>query len=170
MHPRNQARAQRGTQQRAPQKSLFGAESGIARAVRWFDGASIDYLGQTLQLKLDTDRKQPMREEGVLPGVLHLPLPPNATERQIQDAAESWLRNEAELLFSHMIAAEVKKSGLELPALSLSFSVRGSWTQVEAHMIRVNWRLIEQPLSVVDLTLRRAVAALSSYRTTADLF
>lgn len=149
----------------APQRNLFGMEPGLP-AARWFDGACVDYLGNTLQLQLDTQHRQAVREDAVL----HLPLPPDASVRQIQDAAESWLRHDAEQLFSILIRAEAERSDAAVPALSLSFSARGSWTQVEPGMVRVNWRLIEQPLSVIELTLRRAVAMVPGHQASADLF
>jgi len=160
--------------QQSPQKSLFGgaanANANAIVAARWRAGATIDYLGSPLQLKLDTDRRQAIREHDVL----HLPLPPDATERQIQDAAESWLRREAEVLFSRLIENEInsktERLACGMPTLTLSFSLRGSWTKVDNHVLRLNWRLIEQPLSVIELTLRRATALLPLEQATADLF
>jgi predicted metal-dependent hydrolase len=158
--------------QRSPQKNLFdnaGAQASVAlaaTAARWRDGALIDFLGKPLCLQLNTDRRQAMREDDLL----HLPLPPEATERQIQDAAESWLRREAKTLFSRLIANETQRLACGTPKFSLSFSLRGSWVQVDGQVLRLNWRLIEQPLSVIDLTLRRAVAMVPAEQASADLF
>lgn len=152
--------------QRAPQKTLFGAEPPAAPAARWHDGARIDYLGDSLRLQLETDWHQAMREHDLL----HLPLPPGATERQIQDAAESWLRREAERLFLRMITQETQRTGRDLPTMSLSFSSRSSWIQVEDRVLRLNWRLIGQPLPVIEQALRRAVALLPVRASAADLF
>ena len=126
--------------QRPPQKNLFDAQPAAPAMPRWHDGASIDYLGARLRLQLDTDRRQAMRHNDVL----HLPLPPDATPRQIQDAAESWLRREAEVLFSRMITNEIagKSSAHKMPKLSLSFALRGRWVQAEGRTLRLNWRLI----------------------------
>ena len=150
---------------RDPQRQLFDGEAG-ASVPRWHDGATIDYLGAALQLRLVTDSRQAHREDSLL----HLPLPPDATPRQIQDAAESWLRREAGTLFSSLVAREAQRLGRDMPALSLSFAARGSWTQVDARGLRCNWRLIEQPLSVVELVLARAAALLPHRSATADLF
>ncbi|CAG4884902.1 conserved protein of unknown function [Georgfuchsia toluolica] len=153
-------------QTRSPQRTLFDTDPGGVLASPWHEGAQLDYLGASLCLKLDTDRRQALREDDVL----HLPLPPEATERQIQDAAESWLRREAKHLFTHMIAQESQRIGSNTPALSLSFSLRCGWVQVEDRMLRINWRLIEQPLPIIELTLRRAVAMLPLQPAAADLF
>ena len=152
--------------QRAPQRTLFGAGPHVSPILHWRDSALIDYLGSSLRLQLDTDQHQAVRENDVL----HLPLPPGATERQIQDAAESWLRREAELLFVRTITHETQRTDRNMPTLSLSFSSRGSWIQVEDRVLRLNWRLIEQPLPVIEHALRRAVAMLPVKTTTVDLF
>lgn len=151
---------------RDPQRNLFDLEPCLPQAGHWRDGALIDHLGKPLRLRLNTDRRQAVRENDVL----HLPLPPEAGERQIQDAAESWLRREAKRLFTHMIAQEAQRSGRDMPTLALSFSLRGGWAQAERRSLRLNWRLIEQPLPVIELTLRRAVAALPAEESPADLF
>ena len=153
-------------QTRSPQRTLFDANPGVVQASRWCDNVQIDCLGSSLHLKLDTDRRQALREGDVL----HLPLPPEATERQIQDAAESWLRREAKRLFTHLIAQESLRTGRDMPALSLSFSLRGGWAQTEDRVLRINWRLIEQPLPVIELTLRRAMALLPVSAVAPDLF
>ncbi len=51
---------------------------------RWRDGAKLPYLGGEIVLSLSTDRRVAALEDGVL----HLPLPPEATARQVQDGAE----------------------------------------------------------------------------------
>lgn len=152
--------------QKPSQKNLFGLGREPMLLPRWHDGANIDYLGRPLQLKLDTDRRQAMRENNVL----HLPLPPDANARQIQDAAESWLRREAEVLFTRIVANETQLTRRGMPAISLSFSLRGSWVQAEHRLLRLNWRLIQQPLPAIELALRRAVAMLPATATTGDLF
>ena len=152
--------------QKPPQQTLFEVGPGVLPLRRWHDGALIDYVGNFLRLKLDTEHRQAAREADVL----HLPLPPHATERQIQDAAESWLRREAKTLFSCLVTRETQRRTLQVPVISLSFSLRGGWAQMDGRVLRLNWRLIEQPLSVIELTLRRALAQLRAEQTSADLF
>lgn len=102
--------------------------------------------------------------------VLHLPLPPDATPRQIQDAAEAWLRRDAHALFLRIIMNETTRIGRDVPKLSLSFSLRSGWAEAEPGLLRVNWRLVAQPLAVIEQTLRRAAAALPTEQTSGDLF
>lgn len=83
-----------------PQLDLrLDAASG-SKDAPWHEGGVIAYLGGTLKLVLDTAAREPVR----IDGELHLPLPPAATARQIHDAAESWLRDEALRLFSEKSA------------------------------------------------------------------
>ena len=153
---------------RDPQQSLFAAGKYAAPLSRWHDGATIDHLGESLRLKLDTDHRLPTRDGGVL----HLPLPPDATPRQIQDAASTWQRRGAEILFSQLIEAEVsaRRATHGTAAITLSFSRHGSWIRADGQVLRVNWRLIEQPLNVIALALRRTVAQMPATLATQDMF
>ena len=60
-------------------------------ALRWHEGASVLWLGQSLRLTFTKTHAQTCQENGVL----FLPLPQDASPRQIQDCAEAWLRSEA---------------------------------------------------------------------------
>ena len=140
---------------RSPQLSLrLEAEPQVA-ATRWHDGAELPFLGSRLLLRLATE-EQSVGAEGQ---VLHLPLPPGATPRQIQDAAEAWLRREA----AQFIAAALRRlcADGEVPHWRFSFAARGNWTQVLPDAsLRLNWRLIEQPLPVIEQSLSLALAKL----------
>lgn len=152
---------------RAPQQALrFGASNAAESADAWCDGTTLPYLGGAIAVHLVTDRKQ-----AVLDGTtLHLPLPPEASPRQIQDAAEAWLRREAQQL----LAASIDRLAAQLraapPRLALSFAARGHWVVPEAGCLRCNWRLIEQPAAVIDQVLSRALASLPSDTVSGDLF
>ena len=153
------------TKLREPQRTLFDSETEKPVS-RWHDGAAIDYLGQTLHLRLATDCRQTRLEDGLL----HLALPPDASPRQIQDAVESCLRREATSLFSAVIAREAQRLSRDMPTLALSFSARGSWIQLDERGLRCNWHLIEQPMSVIELALAKAAAQVPMRSTSADLF
>lgn len=110
----------------------------------WGAGSRIAYLGASLTLKLDTACRLPER----VGAELHLPLPPAASARQIRDAAESWLRDEATRLFA-------ARSGLRIV---LGFGKRGDWVRRDGDLLRCHWRLVEQPLDVIEQVLARAAA------------
>lgn len=134
--------------------------------VRWCDGASVTYLGDTLVLRLDTHVQESVR----LGHELHVPLPPEAKPRQVQDAAESWLRAGALRVISAEVARAAREQARAVPPVSLSFSARGSWAQIVDHGLRFHWRLIEQPQSVVTQVVTLAVASLPREAVTPDLF
>ncbi|HEX8986814.1 MAG TPA: YgjP-like metallopeptidase domain-containing protein [Rhodocyclaceae bacterium] len=134
---------------------------------RWRDGARLPYLGGEIVLSLDTDRRTAALEDGVL----HLPLPPEATARQVQDGAEAWLRKEAARLLAVCVAIEARRLGRSPPHCSLSFASRASWVQPDGRGgLRCNWRLIEQPIETIEQTVALAVAKLPAAEATPDLF
>lgn len=148
-----------------PQLALrLDAASG-SKDAPWRAGGTIAYLGGTLKLVLDTAAREPVR----IGAELHLPLPPAATTRQIHDAAESWLRDEALRVF----AATQQKSALagrHQVRIVLCFGKRGDWAKCEGEVLRCHWRLVEQPMHVVEQVLSQALAKVQSKWVSADLF
>lgn len=122
----------------------------------WHAGGAIAYRGGWLKLVLDTTCRLPERAGDEL----HLPLPPAATPRQIRDAAESWLRDEAQRLFSALIQKSVPAG--RQPRIVLAFGKRGDWARRdggEGELLRCHWRLVEQPDATIKQVLQRAQAA-----------
>ena len=102
---------------------------------------------------------------------LDLPLPPQATPRQIQDRAEAWLREEAKRQLQMVIEQKAAQAGRRVPRLTLSFAARGHWAEVQDdNALRCNWRLIEQPMAVIEQAIARAVATLPPEDMGFDLF
>jgi predicted metal-dependent hydrolase len=101
---------------------------------------------------------------------LHLPLPPAASPRQIRDAAESWLRDEAQRTFSAIVAQKSALTGRQAPTVGLTFGKRSDWVRVENETLRCHWRLIEQSLPVIEQVLGRALASLQPAPVCDDLF
>jgi hypothetical protein len=146
---------------RLPQLQLRLEAAAPAADAPWRAGGSVAYLGGTLTLALDTACPLPERigEE------LHLPLPPAATPQQIRDAAESWLRDEALRIFTQKSAL----AGRQL-RIVLGFGKRGDWVKREDDVLRCHWRLIEQPLAVIEQVIGNAAAAREASPACADLF
>jgi predicted metal-dependent hydrolase len=152
---------------RSPQLTLKLDSSEPDPASRWHDGAALTFLGGSLRLVLDTRHKEALREGDTL----DLPLPPQATPRQIQDRAEAWLREEAKRLLHHVIEQKSALAGRRAPRLALSFAARGHWAEVQnGDSLRCNWRLIEQPMPVIEQAIARAIAALPPEGGGFDLF
>lgn len=92
---------------RNPQLALRLDAAAPDADAQWRAGGVIAYLGGGLSLVLDTDCRAPERRGAEL----HLPLPPAATPRQIRDAAESWLRDEAQAYFERIVAEKSALAG-----------------------------------------------------------
>jgi predicted metal-dependent hydrolase len=140
---------------RSPQLALRLDAAAPDADAQWRAGAAIDYLGARLTLVLDTACRAPERVDRQL----HLPLPPAATPRQIRDAAESWLRDEALRIFDQLVAAKSALAGRCAPRIVLVFGKRGDWVRAEGDLLRCHWRLVEQPLAVIEQVLGQALAA-----------
>jgi predicted metal-dependent hydrolase len=152
---------------RSPQLKLKLDSSSPDPAARWHHGAALAFLGGTLRLVLGTRHKDTLREGDTL----DLPLPPQATPRQIQDRAEAWLRDEAKRQLQQIIEQKSALAGRRAPRLTLSFAARGNWVEAQdGNTLRCNWRLIEQPLAVIEQAIARAIAALPPEDRGFDLF
>ncbi|MDP2823927.1 MAG: hypothetical protein Q8O52_14780 [Sulfuritalea sp.] len=164
---------------RSPQLNLKLDSSLVDPAERWHDGAALAFLGGSLRLVLGTAHQDAVCEGNALA----LPLPPQATPRQIQDRAEAWLRAEAKRRLQQIIEQQWalagprsgspgrQSPGRRAPHLALSFAARGHWVEVQGSAaLRCNWRLIEQPLAVIEQSIARAIATLPPEDQGFDLF
>ncbi|HZV53469.1 MAG TPA: YgjP-like metallopeptidase domain-containing protein [Rhodocyclaceae bacterium] len=152
---------------RSPQLALRLDAEAPDTAARWRDGQGLPYLGGMVTLRLDTRGKEAVLEGGEL----HLPLPPEATPRQVQDAAESWLRARALRVVSAQAVMAARELGRPVPAMALSFATRAGWLQADGKGgLRCHWRLVEQSQDVIAQVVAQAVASLPRAEASLDLF
>ena len=152
---------------RDPQIALRLDGSEPDPAGRWHDGAALAYLGGSLRLVLGTPHHEALHTGDTL----ELPLPPEATPRQIQDRAEAWLREQAKRILEQVIAQKSALAGRRAPRLALSFAARGHWVEAQGgDVLRCNWRLIEQSLPVIEQAIARGIATLPAEDQGFDLF
>lgn len=162
------------TKTRDSQLSLKLDSGATEPTTRWQDGAMLAFLGGSLRLVLGSAHAEALREGTTL----NLPLPPQATPRQIQDRAEAWLREEATRRLQAVIEQKFLEgrtalalAGRRPPRLALSFAVRGHWVEVDGRdALRCNWRLIEQPMPVIEHAISHAIAGLPPENAGVDLF
>lgn len=150
---------------RDPQMALRldAAESGRA----WREGTELSCLGDRLYIALGSADAEARREGNAL----ILPLPPEATPRQVQDRAEAWLREEAVRVFQRLIEQKSAAAGRQPPRLALSFAARAHWVEAQGtDTLRCNWRLVEQPLPAIEQAIARGIAALPPAQGGFDLF
>ncbi len=91
---------------------------------------------------------------------LLLPLPPHADPQQIKDRVQGWLQNEAKRIFGERLAIYAQKLGVSYRAYALS-SAATRWGSCSSDgKIRLNWRLIHFPLSIIDYVVAHELAHL----------
>jgi predicted metal-dependent hydrolase len=126
--------------------------------VDWKDGAEVPYLGQPVRVTLGSP-------QGTLAfnadeAALQLPLPLQADPQQIKDRVQGWLQGEAKRLFGERLAIYAEKLGVNYRAYALS-SAATRWGSCSSDgKIRLNWRLIHFPLSIIDYVVAHELAHL----------
>ena len=129
--------------------------------VRWEDGGSLPYLGETITMRLATSTGRTAsvvldRDEGTLT----VSLPPDASSTQLKDRVQGWLQNEARALFRERLAIFEVRLSVRHRVLRLS-SARTRWGSCSADgRILLNWRLIHFPLSSIDYVVAHELAHL----------
>lgn len=147
----------------------------------WRNGMVLAYQGSSIVLCLDTT----FQTAQLFEGTLHLPLPPGANVRQIQDAVEAWLQQEARRVIAEALMRSTQQMSsrgwlsmaptapltLPIPAWSLSFSAQTDWVQHHPDgSLRFNWRLIEQSPDVIQQIVDKALMPFVASPVTADLW
>jgi len=126
--------------------------------VDWKDGAQVPYLGQPVRVKLGSP--QGTLAFSAQDSALQVPLPLQADPQQIKDRVQGWLQGEAKRLFGERLAIYAEKLGVNYRAYALS-SAATRWGSCSSDgKIRLNWRLIHFPLSIIDYVVAHELAHL----------
>ncbi|MFM0552597.1 SprT family zinc-dependent metalloprotease [Paraburkholderia sediminicola] len=126
--------------------------------VDWKDGAEVPYLGHPVRVKLGAP--QGTLAFSAEDAALQVPLPLQADPQQIKDRVQGWLQGEAKRLFGERLAIYAEKLGVNYRAYALS-SAATRWGSCSSDgKIRLNWRLIHFPLSIIDYVVAHELAHL----------
>ena len=126
--------------------------------VDWKNGAQVPYLGQPVRVMLGAP--QGTLAFDAQQAALALPLPLQADPQQIKDRVQGWLQGEAKRLFGERLAIYAEKLGVSYRAYALS-SAATRWGSCSSDgKIRLNWRLIHFPLSIIDYVVAHELAHL----------
>jgi len=126
----------------------------------WAEGASLDYLGQRLRLRLDPGHRFEGVGAAVVEEQLHVALPASASAEQIRQAVQAWLMRQAQTLFAQRLAHFAPQLGVRPARLSLS-SAGTRWGSASADgRIRLNWRLIHLSPELIDYVVVHELAHL----------
>jgi predicted metal-dependent hydrolase len=126
--------------------------------IDWKDGAQFPYLGKTISVSLGSAQRAIHFDAER--GVLSLALPAAADPQQIKDRVQGWLQTESKRIFGDRLAVYAQKLGVEFRAYGLS-SAATRWGSCSSDgKIRLNWRLIHFPLSIIDYVVAHELAHL----------
>lgn len=124
--------------------------------IEWCEGAEVPYLGKPVRVALGA--RHLVFDETTR--VLALPLPPHADAQQIKDRVLGWLQGEAKRLFGERLAVYAERLGVTFRSYALS-SAATRWGSCSSEgRIRLNWRLVHFPLSIVDYVVAHELAHL----------
>ena len=127
------------------------------RQIEWCEGASLDYLGAPLHLRLSPENGRSELDDQ---RQLLLALPHNAEPSQIRDAVQAWLMREAKNLFESRLNFYAPQMGVQWRRLSLS-NAGSRWGSARVDgAIRLNWRLIHLKPDSIDYVVVHELAHL----------
>jgi predicted metal-dependent hydrolase len=140
-----------------------------AARIEWAEGACVPYLGRTVRIGLNSAKVAApggavleVPEDAVSRAgpVLWLGLPPDAQAERIRDVVHSWWQRQARRVFEERCALYAPRLGVKVERLSLS-SAQTRWGSATADgSVRLNWRLIQFPLSTIDYVVVHELAHL----------
>ena len=132
----------------------WAARKSSLPTLHWAHGATLPLLGGSVSLHLS-----PEADGAFLDGeTLHLPLPLEASAEQIRDRVQGWMQSHAHTLFGERLTHYCERLGVQVGRWKLS-SARSRWGSCTADgTIRLNWRLLYFPLSVVDYVVAHEIA------------
>ena len=134
------------------------AEQRALPRIEWRDGAQIPFLGKPVTVALGSSHGA-LRFD-LEAAVLALALPAHADAQQIKDRVQGWLQTEAKRVFGERLDVYAQKLGVAFKGYALS-SAATRWGSCSSDgRIRLNWRLIHFPLSIVDYVVAHELAHL----------
>jgi hypothetical protein len=126
--------------------------------IEWREGERIPYLGKPVQIKLASTSAALAFDAQA--AALALALPAHAEAQQIKDRVQGWLQTEAKRVFGERLAYYAQKLGVAYKGYALS-SAATRWGSCSSDgRIRLNWRLIHFPLSIIDYVVAHELAHL----------
>lgn len=127
-------------------------------AFNWREGEMLPFLGSPIELVVEhgRPRARPILADGQLRVVLPDPCDTTALEARVMQ----WYRREALAFFQQRVAIYARQLGVSVSRLGLS-SARTRWGScTSGGSIRLNWRLIKAPPSVIDYVVAHELAHL----------
>jgi predicted metal-dependent hydrolase len=134
------------------------AEQRALPRIEWRDGAQFPYLGKPVRVALASPHGTLAFDANE--ASLALALPTHAEAQQIKDRVQGWLQSEAKRLFGERLDVYAQRLGVDFSGYALS-SAATRWGSCSSDgRIRLNWRLIHFPLSIIDYVVAHELAHL----------
>jgi len=141
---------------------------------RWQDGGELPYLGRRIVLRLGADRRQAaLSGDADAPqdgDALWLPLPPDADQARVRDAAQAWLQQRAGAWFGARLAHFLQLTGLKIRRWRLSSATTRWGSCTSDGNIMLNWRLIHFAPSIIDYVIAHELAHLREMNHSQDFW
>ena len=111
-------------------------------------GESVLYLGRHYRLKVHPDESGDAKLRG---GWLHVPTPTGPRQAaRVREAVISWLQRHASRKLPERVAAWRSRAGVQMPRVIVS-NQQKRWGSCDRNgTIRLNWRIIQAPMRLVD--------------------
>ncbi len=133
-------------------------ESRKVQTRQWKTGELIDYLGQQLRIELAADEcaLTQLHDDAIL----RVGLPPAHVTQDVRDAVVKWFRRHASVHFRHRVEHYSAQLGIQPPRVFLS-NAQTRWGSCNANaQVRLNWRLMQARLGVIDYVVAHELAHL----------
>ena len=131
---------------------------------RWQDGGELPYLGRRIVLRLAADRRQAALDgDAAAPhdgAMLWLPLPAEADQTRVRDAAQAWLQQRAGDWFGARLGHFLQATGLTISRWRLSSAATRWGSCTSDGKIMLNWRLIHFAPAIIDYVIAHELAHL----------
>ena len=134
------------------------AERRALPDINWTEGAELPYMGKTIQIAISSATGSLHYDEQT--SLLSLGLPASIDAQQVKDRVQGWLQSEAKRVFAPRLDLYAQRLGVTYTKFGLS-SAHTRWGSCTADgKIRLNWRLIHFPLSIIDYVVAHELAHL----------
>jgi predicted metal-dependent hydrolase len=148
-------------------RKLGGMQERDARVAAlkmdWQGGASLDYLGQTMQVRLDPSGAKAALVSGDTSDkawTLQLPLPLGSSDQKIRDATKKWLVQQATRHYTERMNHYAPMLDVTWRTMTLS-SASTRWGSAKADgSIRLHWRLMQFSPDVIDYVVAHELSHL----------
>ncbi len=129
-----------------------------AARIEWRDGGMLKFLGRPVWLRLDPAATGVrLDDSGAL---LLLGLPLSASQEQVRDTVQAWLKRRARAVFEPRCQHFAQALGVQMTQLRLS-SAQTRWGSASVDgTIRLNWRLIHFAPDIIDYVVAHELAHL----------